>query len=137
MSLTHLPLSTPSLLFPAISLLMLAYTNRFLGLANVVRSLHASWRTNHDPVIEAQIISLSRRIGHIRNMQVTGILSLIACTVSMGFLFFDHQPGGPIAFGLSLLLMTGSLTLSLVEISMSGAALQLQLGDMRKSCRSS
>ncbi|OYW30964.1 MAG: II family cellulose-binding protein, partial [Chthoniobacter sp. 12-60-6] len=51
MSLPALPLSTPSLLFPAISLLMLAFTNRFLGLAAVVRNLHANWQSTQEPML--------------------------------------------------------------------------------------
>jgi hypothetical protein len=38
----ELPITTPALLFPAISLLMISYTARFLHLANLARSLHAT-----------------------------------------------------------------------------------------------
>jgi hypothetical protein len=75
--MTSLPLSTPSLLFPAISLLMLAYTNRFLGLASVVRKLHETWRTTQEPLLLAQIQSLRRRIQIIKHMQTMGVLSLM------------------------------------------------------------
>lgn len=128
-----LPLSTPSLLFPAISLLMLAYTNRFLALANVVRGLHASWRSSQEPVLLEQIRSLRRRIQIIKHMQTMGVLSLIMCVVSMALIFFDRQTGGQITFGVSLVLMLASLTLSLVEIQMSGHALDMQLRDVK--CR--
>jgi Protein of unknown function (DUF2721) len=130
MKLPDLPLSTPSLLFPAISLLMLAYTNRFLGLANVVRTLHATWRSSGDPVLAAQIGNLRRRIQIIKQMQTLGVLSMMLCTVSMALLFFDNQPGGQAAFGTSLVLMIGSLGFSLREIQMSGTALDLQLRDV-------
>ena len=130
MKLPDLPLSTPSLLFPAISLLMLAYTNRFLGLANVVRSLHATWRSSGDPVIVAQIGNLRRRIRIIKHMQTLGVASMMLCTASMALLFFGNQPGGQAAFGGSLLLMIGSLGFSLWEIQMSGTALDLQLRDV-------
>ncbi len=128
---TSLPLSTPSLLFPAISLLMLAYTNRFLGLANVVRTLHAHWRSTQEPMLLAQIHSLRKRIQIIKHMQSMGVLSLMMCIVSMTLLFFDLQSPGQIAFGASLVLMLGSLTLSLVEIQMSGSALDMQLQDVQ------
>ena len=134
MKLPDLPLSTPSLLFPAISLLMLAYTNRFLGLASIVRTLHATWRTSGDPVLVAQISNMRRRIGIIRNMQSLGVLSMMFCTVSMALLFFGNQPVGQAAFALSLLLMTCSLALSLWEIQMSGTALDLQLQDVERDC---
>jgi hypothetical protein len=132
MHLPDLPLSTPSLLFPAISLLMLAYTNRFLGLASVVRGLHASWRATQEHLLLAQIRNLQSRIQIIKHMQTLGVLSLMLCVISMTLLFFDRQTGGQVTFGLSLILMLGSLTLSLVEIQMSGKALDLQLKDVRR-----
>lgn len=135
MNLPDLPLSTPSLLFPAISLLMLAYTNRFLGLASVVRSLHATWRTSGDPVLAAQIDNLRRRIGIIKRMQTLGVLSMMACTISMALLFFGNQLGGQIAFAFSLVVMIASLALSLWEIQMSGTALDLQLRDVERGER--
>ena len=131
MTLSSLPLSTPSLLFPAISLLMLAYTNRFLALANVVRNLHAPWRTSHEPILLDQIQNLRRRIQIIKHMQSLGVLSMMLCVVSMTLLFFGNQPLGQVAFGISLLLMIGSLALSLTEIQMSGAALDMQLRDIK------
>ncbi len=130
MSSPDLPLSTPALLFPAISLLMLAYTNRFLGLAGVVRGLHATWTGSRDPRLARQIGSLRLRLRLIRHMQVLGVLSLTVCTASMALLFFGHPGGGQLAFGLSLLLMIASLAVSLVEIGLSGQALELQLSDI-------
>ena len=133
MTLPELPLSTPSLLFPAISLLMLAYTNRFLGLAAVVRGLHANWQTTQEPMLLAQIRSLRKRIQIIMHMQTLGVLSLMFCVASTTLLFFGQQMSGQITFGISLLLMLASLALSLVEIQMSCTALDLQLRDVK--CR--
>ncbi|WP_395733459.1 DUF2721 domain-containing protein [Prosthecobacter sp.] len=133
MTLPELPLSTPSLLFPAISLLMLAFTNRFLGLAAVVRGLHANWQTTKEPMLLAQIQSLRKRIQIIKHMQTAGVLSLMFCVASTTLLFFKQQTEGQITFGVSLILMLLSLTLSLVEIQMSGTALDLQLRDVK--CR--
>jgi uncharacterized Tic20 family protein len=130
MTIPELPLSTPSLLFPAITLIMLAYTNRFLGLASVVRALHAEWRESKDPMVQAQIESLRKRIRLIRNMQVMGVLSLMACVVSMAFLFFGQQGIGQLTFVLSLVLMMLSLAYSLWELSLSGRALEILLGKM-------
>lgn len=127
MTLPELPLSTPSLLFPAISLLMLAYTNRFLGLAAVVRALHANWQSTQEPILLAQIRSLRKRIQIIKHMQTMGVLSLMFCVASTTLLFFKQQTEGQITFGVSLILMLASLSLSLVEIQISGAALDLQL----------
>lgn len=114
---------------------MLAYTNRFLGLANVVRSLHATWRTSGDPALVAQIDNLRRRIGIIKRMQTLGVLSMMACTISMALLFFGNQMGGQIAFAFSLAVMIASLGLSLWEIQMSGTALDLQLRDVERGER--
>lgn len=127
MSLTEIPLSTPSLLFPALSLLMLAYTNRFLGLATLVRKLQADWAASQEPVLLAQIQSLRWRIHIIKHMQSLGVLSLMLCVVSMNSLFFSWQLLGQLTFGLSLMFMFASLTLCLMEIQMSGRALDLQL----------
>ncbi len=133
MTIPELPLSTPSLLFPAISLLMLAFTNRFLGLATVVRGLHANWQSTKEPMLLAQIRNLRKRIQIIMHMQTLGVLSLMFCVASLTLLFLDRQLGGQITFGVSLILMLASLTLSLVEIQMSGTALDLQLRDVK--CR--
>lgn len=133
MSLPDLPLSTPALLFPAISLLLLAYTNRFLGLASVVRALHVNWQSTQEPLLLEQIQNLRRRIQIIKHMQSLGVLSLMLCVVSMTCLFFGSQAAGQGAFGVSLVLMLGSLTLCLLEIQMSGRALDLQLRDVK--CR--
>lgn len=133
MTLPDIPLSTPSLLFPAISLLMLAHTNRFLAVANVVRALHASWQSTHEPMVLRQIQNLRNRIQIIKRMQTLGVLSLMLCVVSMACLFFEGQGAGQITFGGSLVMMFASLALSLVEIQMSGTALDLQLQDVK--CR--
>ena len=131
--MTSLPLATPSLLFPAISLLMLAYTNRFLGLASVVRKLHETWRTTQEPMLLDQIQNLRRRIQIIKHMQTMGVLSLMTCILSMSVLCFEWQLAGQITFGLSLAFMFASLALALQEIQMSGSALDVQLQDVK--CR--
>lgn len=128
----EITLTTPSLLFPAISLLLLAYTNRFLGLASVVRALHATYKTTDDPIYLGQIQNIRRRIRLIRDMQLFGALSILFCTVSMFCLFSGWVPAGKITFGLSLLLMIASLGISVWEIQMSVGALDLQLRDIEK-----
>lgn len=127
-------LTTPALLFPAISLLLLAYTNRFLGLASVIRTLHASYKSSADPVYLKQILNLRRRIKLIRDMQFFGVLSILLCTVCMFVLFLGWETAGKALFGLSLIGMAVSLTLSLVEIQMSVGALDHQLKDLEKNC---
>lgn len=125
-------LTTPALLFSTISLLLLAYTNRFLALATVIRSLHREYGKTHDPVAAAQIVNLRKRVNLIRDMQSLGVASLLLCTICMGLLFAGQIELGKVVFGISLILMVGSLTISLWEIRMSVGALNLQLGDMEE-----
>jgi len=123
-------LTTPALLFPAISLLMLAYTNRFLALETVIRSLHADYKATPDPRYLNQIENVRRRIRLIRNMQFFGIFSLLLCIVCMFLLFFDWVTPAEIIFAISLLSMILSLFLSLAEIQISVVALDLHLQDI-------
>jgi Protein of unknown function (DUF2721) len=120
-------LTTPALLFPTISLLMLAFTNRFLTLANLIRDLHAQYKVSRDPLIIAQIANLRYRVILIRNMQALGVASLILCVICMFVLFAGWALAGKIIFGLSLLLMVGSLALAFREIQVSVDALLLHL----------
>jgi hypothetical protein len=125
-------ITTPALLFPAISLLMLAFTNRFLGLASVIRNLHATYKTYPDPKYLGQIGNLRRRIYLTRSMQFWGLASLILCTLCMFVLFAENKMIGKILFAGSLLCMIISLCVSLAEIQMSIGALELHLKDIEK-----
>ena len=127
----EIDLTTPALLFSTISLLLLAYTNRFLGLANVIRKLHADHLANPQEVYLLEIENLRRRVHLIRDMQTLGVLSLLCCTVCMGVLFAGWAVAGKWIFALSLILMAASLALSIVEIRMSVVALDLHLREMR------
>lgn len=131
----ELTISTPALLFPTVSLLMLAYTNRFLGLAAIIRKLHADWKASPDPIFLDQIQNLRDRLRLIRDMQTMGILALLLCVVCMTLLLMGLQIPAKWVFGASLLLMTGSLALSLVEIQLSGGALNLHLRDIETGDR--
>lgn len=125
-------LTTPALLFSTISLLLLAYTNRFLSLANVIRKLHADYQTAPSQTYSLQIANLRTRINLIRDMQTLGVGSLLCCTVCMAALFAGWVTAGKAIFAFSLLLMAGSLTLSLIEIRMSVGALNVHLRDMER-----
>lgn len=120
-------LTTPALLFPALSLLLLAYTNRFLALAALIRALQNSPKACEEQKIKVQIASLSQRIALIRNMQFFGIASLFFCTFSMLLVFIAQDIVGKIAFGMSMLFMLVSLGLSMREIQLSTHALNIQL----------
>ncbi|HOC20407.1 MAG: DUF2721 domain-containing protein [Chloroflexi bacterium] len=126
----ELTLTTPALLFPALSLLMLAYTNRFLTLASLIRELHRRYQTEHEPGLAGQLNNLRRRVLIIRDMQAFGIASLFGCVLSMFLLFAGQLLLGEIVFGVALLLMLISLGLSFWEILISVEALRLQLHDM-------
>ena len=125
-----LTLTTPALLFPAISLLLLAYTNRFLALAALMRDLYARYKTEPDPRTKGQLVSLRYRIGIIRNMQVYGVASFLGCVLCMFVLFAGQATLGKWIFGGSLILLLLSLGLSLREVQVSIDALVLQLTDL-------
>ena len=131
----EITLTTPALLFPAISLLLLAYTNRFLAIASLIRNLHSKYQ--HDPtrIIEAQIKNLRLRVILIRNMQVLGVTSLLLCVVCMFILFAGKIIIGKWIFAISLTLLILSLTLSVIEVQISIKALNIQIGNMEKPKR--
>ena len=125
-----LTLTTPALLFPAISLLLLAYTNRFLVLAQLVRDLHAKYIKDPDQLLLGQIDNLRRRISIIKDMQFLGVSSFFFCVLCMLLIFFDKVFIAEITFGFSLLLLMASLWLSIQEIQISVDALNLHLCDL-------
>lgn len=129
----NIELSTPALLFPAISLLMLAYTNRFLTLATIIRGLHDRYLQNPHENLLGQISNLRYRIYLIRNMQIVGVASLLFCVLSMFALFEGWKVAGNWLFGIALVLMTISLGISMRELQISVGALDLLLKDMEKS----
>ncbi|MBB6050452.1 DUF2721 domain-containing protein [Armatimonas rosea] len=123
-------LTTPALLFPAVSLILLAYTNRFLALAALTRSLYERWGDTHDPKIPPQIENLRYRVRLIRRMQTLGVSAILLCVVAMFCLFENWLRAGAWFFGASLVALSLSLTISLHEIQLSGRALDMQLADM-------
>lgn len=125
-----LDLSTPALLFPAISLLLLAYTNRFLTLATLIRNLHGKYKEEQDPLLFDQIRNLKLRTRLIRDMQVLGVISLFLSALCMLLLFQGYMPAAKWTFGFSLVFLLASLGLSVWEIQISIRALNIQLSDM-------
>lgn len=111
---------------------MLAYTNRFFGLAAIIRNLHRSHTEKPDPVLLLEIKSMRKRMRVIRDMQSFGIVSLILCTVCMFLILRGHNRAGELVFGASILCMLFSLVWALVEIRLSGQALDLHLQDLEK-----
>ena len=128
----ELNITTPALLFPAISLLLLAYTNRFLALAALIRDLKAQYHLHPDPRIITQIHNLRSRVYLIRDMQGFGIGSLLCCVVAMFLLFIGAMLAAQVMFGLSLVLMTVSLIFTIREIKISVDALNVHLKDIEE-----
>lgn len=123
-------LTTPSLLFSAISLIMLAYTNRFLAYAAVVRQLRREYQYSHEERHMRQIKNLNRRLQLTRLMQIFGITALFLCVVATLLLFLSTDIVAGICFGLALLSLVISLGISIWEINISTAALKIYLSDM-------
>ena len=138
--MNQLTLTTPALLFSAISLLLLAYTNRFLAYASVVRGLHARYKENQsnrepgeanpDTLIVGQIQNLRKRLVLTRTMQLLGIGSLLLCVLCMFLVYIELQLLAEIIFGIALLMLIVSLAISVREIQISVKALDLHISDL-------
>jgi hypothetical protein len=125
-----LTIETPALLFSATSLILLAYTNRFLTIAQIVRSLKKTYDEKENRSILIEIENLNLRLSLIRYMQLAGVLSLFLSVFAMLVLFFEQQMAGIIVFGASLLCLLVSLGISFWEISISVKALRVHLKDL-------
>ncbi|WP_245628833.1 DUF2721 domain-containing protein [Salidesulfovibrio brasiliensis] len=125
-------MTTPALLFPAISLFMLAFTNRFLSLGGRIRALHDQYKSDGGESVRKQIENLRRRVHMIRRMQGLGVLSMLTCILSMVCLFEDWYMAGQVSFGLSLAFLMTSLFISFLEIRISVHALDILLEDMER-----
>jgi hypothetical protein len=131
----EIDLATPALLFPATSLLMLAYTNRFLGLASLIRGLCERYAEKADARIIGQIENLRHRLALIRRMQACGVASIFVCVACMFALFAGSSGAGKALFGVSLLLLLLSLGLSFREIQLSTNALDIELSAVQRDQR--
>ncbi len=129
----NLSIETPALLFSATSLILLAYTNRFLTIAQIIRSLKKTYDQEESKTILLQIKNLNLRLTLIRYMQLFGILCLFLSVFAMLLLFIGQQLASIYLFGLSLLTLLISLALSFWEISISVRALRLNLSDLYKN----
>lgn len=128
----ELTIQTPALLFPAVSLLLIAYTNKFLAIANLIRKLYSDYEEKKLVMLLSQIHSLRRRLWLIRWMQVFGVGSILLCVVTMFFVYEGWQICAKILFALSLLMMMASLVISLMEIFLSAGALRVLLKDLEE-----
>lgn len=126
-------ISTPALLFPAVSLLFLAFTNRFLHLSALVRNLHRDWVQDQDEHLNCQIENLRYRLKLIRWMQLLGAASLLLCVASMLSILTGGKMVGHILFLVALVLMGASLWVLILEIWLSGGALEILLNRVEES----
>ena len=125
-------LTTPALLFSDVSLILLAYTNRFLAYAQLVRTLRERYRENPSRVTRAQIDNLRRRLHLTRTMQILGVTSLFLCVVTMFMIYIGLSAVSAYVFGVALVCLIGSLGVSIREIQISVRALDLHLHDMEE-----
>ena len=128
----EMTLTTPALLFSAISLIMLAYTNRFLAYAAVIRNLHDKYLEEMDESLIQQINNLKLRLYLTRWMQIFGITSLLLCVLTMFLIYIDQNIVAIWVFGIALILLILSLSLLIKEIHISADALKLHLSDIEK-----
>ena len=126
----QLTLTTPALLFSAISLIILAYTNRFLAYASVIRNLHTTFKENPNSVLLGQIQNLRKRLRLTQGMQILGISSLLLCVICMFLIYIQLHIWAEVLFGIALVLLILSLAISIREIQISVKALDLHLNDM-------
>ena len=128
----QLNLSIPALLFPAISLTMLAYNARYLAIAALIRQLHKQFEETEDSPLKRQIDSLRKRLGIIKNMQASAIISFLLSAITMFLIYVELNVWANIIFGISLVFLMISLVLSLIEVQLSTKALGIQLKNMEE-----
>lgn len=126
-------INTPAILFPAISLLMLAYTNRYLAVASLIRKLHSDYVAGHEPAVRAQIENLRFRMKLIRQMQLLGMISLFICLCSVILLLAGFPRVGVGCFAAALLFMSASILQCIREILHSGGALDILLRQLESA----
>ncbi len=126
-----LELTTPAVLFTSISLLISAYTSRFLTLAQLVRQLDSQYRSEPHEVLLKQIKNIQLRINIIRYTQVMGGVSFFLCALATFLIFREQNKLGEFAFGASLVALMISLLLLIIEVQISVKALNVQLDKYR------
>jgi Protein of unknown function (DUF2721) len=124
-------LVTPAVLFPALSLILLAYTNRFHALASLIRQLLENYQREAAEHVLEQIAALRFRVRLILWMQGFGVSSLAMCVLAMMAILFSNQIIGAWLFASSLVLMLVSLGLSVWEIRLSANALDVALNRIK------
>ena len=114
-----LSIETPALLFSATTLILLAYTNRFLTIAQLIRELKKTYKKEENNSILLEIKNLNLRLNLIRAMQLMGVLCLFLSVLAMLMLFIEQHVPGIYLFAASILCLLVSLGISFWEISIS------------------
>ena len=130
--MVELTLITPTFLFSAISLILLAFTNRFLSYAQLVRILKDRYMEDHSALTHAQIMNLRKRLYLTKNMQIFGVASLLMCVITMFLIYVGFQLISAYVFGIALLLLIISLSLSIWEMQISARSLEIYLSGIEK-----
>ena len=128
----ELTLITPTFLFSAVSLILLAYTNRFLAYTSLVRNLKVKYMENKSSVTKAEIENLKKRLKLTRLMQLYGVASLLLCVATMFLIYIGSQTVSVVIFAVALLFLIISLALSVWEINISSKSIQIHLSDMER-----
>ena len=128
----ELTLITPTFLFSAVSLILLAYTNRFLAYTSLVRNLKVKYMENKSSVTKAEIENLKKRLKLTRLMQLYGVASLLLCVATMFLIYIGLQTVSAVIFAVALLFLIISLALSVWEINISSKSIQIHLSDMER-----
>ncbi|MDO6470977.1 DUF2721 domain-containing protein [Maribacter sp. 1_MG-2023] len=128
----ELTLGIPALLFPAISLTMLAYNARYLAIAALIRQLHQKYQETASQSVGLQVQKLRKRLTIIKNMQATAIVSFLLAVITMTLIYVKFTFWANLVFSISLFALMISLVLSLIEVQLSTKALEIQLKDMEK-----
>jgi hypothetical protein len=131
-NMEELTLITPTFLFSAVSLILLAYTNRFLSYAQLVRTLKDKYMQDRSAITKAQIMNLRKRLALTKYMQLCGMVSLLLCVATMFLIYMGSQIIATYVFGMALLLLITSLGLSVWEIQISVNSLKFYLSDMEE-----
>lgn len=129
----ELTLITPTFLFSAVSLILLAYTNRFLSYAQLVRTLKDRYVVDRSLVTHAQILNLRKRLYLTKYMQLFGVGSLLLCVATMFLIYVGFHDVSAYVFAVALLSLIISLGLSVWEIQISAKSLDIYLGKMEDS----
>jgi len=121
-------IQTPAIVFPAISMLLVAYTSRFMVISQRIRSLHEKYATTSTEQTLQQLANFRQRLSLIKWMQCFGVLAFISVTLSILMILLGFLPKYvEIAFGLSLTFLVTSLGLALHEIMISTRAIEIEL----------